>query len=142
MLTGKYTRESVKTRDSRTGMVRFPRLHRAGIPGSGCAYARGAARLEPPSRVRLWLGCCGVPASRRRFWCQDHGAIGGQPGRAGCSALTAEQIKKLDGVSNPKLNFPHDFLETVKAFGYNGSNIDGQEAAVNPLSPASDAERY
>ena len=26
--------------------------------------------------------------------------------------LTAEQIKALDEVSKPKLNFPHDFLET------------------------------
>ncbi len=42
----------------------------------------------------------------------------------------------------PKLNFPHDFLETVKQFGYNGATIDGQEAPVNPISPANDAERY
>ena len=54
--------------------------------------------------------------------------------------LTAEQIKALDEVSQPKLNFPHDFLGPVKAFGYNGATIDGQAAPVNPLSPASDAE--
>ena len=58
------------------------------------------------------------------------------------TALVQRQIKALDEVSKPKLNFPHDFLEPVKAFGYNGSTIDGQTAPVNPLSPASDAERY
>ena len=56
--------------------------------------------------------------------------------------LTPEQIKALNEVSQPKLNFPNDFLENVKAFGYNGSTIDGQVAPVNPMSPASDAERY
>ena len=56
--------------------------------------------------------------------------------------LTAEQIKTLDEVSQPALNFPHDFLERVKGFGYNGATIDGQVAPINPVSPASDAERY
>lgn len=56
--------------------------------------------------------------------------------------LTAEQIKALDEVSRPVLNFPHGFLENVKAFGYNGSTINGQAAPVNPMSPASDSERY
>jgi hypothetical protein len=56
--------------------------------------------------------------------------------------LTPEQIHKLDEASKPKLNFPHDFLVTVKQFGYNGATIDGEEAPVNPMSPATDAERY
>jgi len=56
--------------------------------------------------------------------------------------LTTEQIKALNEVSQPKLNFPNDFLENVKAFGYNGSTIDGQAVPVNPMSPATDAERY
>jgi hypothetical protein len=56
--------------------------------------------------------------------------------------LAAGQIKVLNEVSQPVLNFPHGFLENVKAFGYNGSTIDGQTAPVNPASPASDSERY
>jgi hypothetical protein len=45
-------------------------------------------------------------------------------------------------VARPKLSFLYDFLEGAKAFGYNGTMIDGQVAPVNPASPASDAERY
>ncbi len=56
--------------------------------------------------------------------------------------LTADQIKALDDVSQPKLNFPHDFVNNARAFAYNGATIDGQVAGENPLSPASDAERY
>jgi hypothetical protein len=35
-----------------------------------------------------------------------------------------------------KLNFPHNFLKGVKAFGYNESTIGG---TCEPASPASDA---
>jgi aryl-alcohol dehydrogenase-like predicted oxidoreductase len=56
--------------------------------------------------------------------------------------LTTEQIRALNEASLPKLNFPHDFLQGVKSFAYNGSTIDGETAPVNPMSPASDVERY
>jgi aryl-alcohol dehydrogenase-like predicted oxidoreductase len=56
--------------------------------------------------------------------------------------LTPEQIKKLDDASQPKLNFPHEFLRNIGGFGYNGSTIDGVTAPVNPLSPQNDQERY
>jgi aryl-alcohol dehydrogenase-like predicted oxidoreductase len=56
--------------------------------------------------------------------------------------LAPEQLKALDEISTPKLNFPHDFLVGVKAFGYNGATIDGEAMPVNPLSPASESERY
>jgi len=56
--------------------------------------------------------------------------------------LSADQIKTLDEASRPALNFPHDFLERVKTFGYNGATIDGQVSPVNPASPANDSERY
>jgi aryl-alcohol dehydrogenase-like predicted oxidoreductase len=56
--------------------------------------------------------------------------------------LSCKQFRALDEVSKPKLNFPHDFLEGVKVFGYNGSTINGEVVPVNPMSPASDAERY
>jgi len=56
--------------------------------------------------------------------------------------LTPAQVDSLNEVSKPQLNFPHDFLQGLKAAGYNGATIDGQEAPLNPGSPASDAERY
>ena len=56
--------------------------------------------------------------------------------------LSTAQIEKLNVVSQPKLNFPHDFLKNVGGFGYNGSTIDGNPAPVNPLAPRNDEERY
>jgi aryl-alcohol dehydrogenase-like predicted oxidoreductase len=56
--------------------------------------------------------------------------------------LTPAQIQALTDVSKPKLNFPHDFLQNVKPFGYNGATIDGQQHAINPVSPADDSERF
>jgi aryl-alcohol dehydrogenase-like predicted oxidoreductase len=56
--------------------------------------------------------------------------------------LTPDQIQALDAASTPKLNFPHDFLERGKAFAYNGATIDGVGSPENPMSPASDSERY
>jgi len=56
--------------------------------------------------------------------------------------LTPQQIKTLDDASQPKLNFPYDFLRNVGGFGYNGSMIDGIAMPANPLSPQNDHERY
>jgi aryl-alcohol dehydrogenase-like predicted oxidoreductase len=56
--------------------------------------------------------------------------------------LTEAQMQALNDVSKPQLDFPHDFLERVKAFAYNGATIDGQPSPVNPASPANDEERF
>jgi aryl-alcohol dehydrogenase-like predicted oxidoreductase len=56
--------------------------------------------------------------------------------------LTPEQMKTLDDASQPKLNFPYDFIRNVGGFGYNGSTINGVTAPANPLSPQNDSERY
>jgi hypothetical protein len=45
-------------------------------------------------------------------------------------------------VSQPKLNFPHDFVRNIGGFGYNGTTIDGVTAPANPMSPQNDQERY
>lgn len=56
--------------------------------------------------------------------------------------LTPEQTKTLDEASQPKLNFPYDFIRNIGGFGYNGSTIDGVTAPANPLAPQNDEERY
>jgi aryl-alcohol dehydrogenase-like predicted oxidoreductase len=56
--------------------------------------------------------------------------------------LSPGQIKSLDDVPKPKLNFPHEFLKNVVAFGYNGATIDGVTFPENPRSPANDEERF
>jgi aryl-alcohol dehydrogenase-like predicted oxidoreductase len=141
MLTGKYTRESVKTATPGRGAlvsrafteqafqvldVLTPIAREA---GTTVARAALAWVLQRPGIASTIIG------ARTMDQLEDNlGALQVK--------LTAEQITALDEVSKPQLNFPHDFLEPVKAFGYNGSTIDGQAAPVNPLSPASDAERY
>jgi aryl-alcohol dehydrogenase-like predicted oxidoreductase len=56
--------------------------------------------------------------------------------------LAPEHLKALEDVSRPKLNFPYDFVRNAGGFGYSGATVNGLTAPVNPLSPASDAERY
>ncbi len=56
--------------------------------------------------------------------------------------LPEEHIQALDKVSEPKLNFPFDFLKRSGAFQAAETNINGIENPSNPLSPQADAERY
>jgi aryl-alcohol dehydrogenase-like predicted oxidoreductase len=141
MLTGKYTRESVKTATPGRGTFVTRAFTEQAFKvldvlttvarEAGTTVARAALAwvVQRPGIASTIIG------ARTMEQLEDNlGALEVK--------LTAEQIKALDEVSQPKLNFPHDFLEGVKAFGYNGSTIDGQVAPVNAASPASDAERY
>ena len=56
--------------------------------------------------------------------------------------LSEDQRKALDDASQPVLNFPHDFVRNSGAFSHSGATVNGVTAAVNPLAPRSDAERY
>jgi aryl-alcohol dehydrogenase-like predicted oxidoreductase len=141
MLTGKYTRESVKT----------------ATPGRGAFVTRGfteqaftvldvlttVAREAETTVARAALAWVAdrpgiastIIGARTMEQLEDNlGALDVK--------LTAEQIRALNEISQPALSFPHNFVEGAKGFAYNGSTIDGQAAPVNPMSPASDAERY
>ena len=141
LLTGKYTRESVKTATPGRGAFVTRGFNEQAFKvldvltpiarDAGTSVARAALAwvVERPGVASTIIG------ARTMQQLDDNlGALEVK--------LTAEQSKALNEVSQPKLNFPHDFLGPVKAFGYNGATIDGQEAPVNPMSPASDAERY
>ncbi len=141
MLTGKYTRDSVKTAKPLRGAFVARGFTEQGFTivdvlikvaqEAGTTVARVALAwvVQRPGIASTIIG------ARTMEQLEDNlGALEVK--------LTAEQVKALDEASQPKLNFPHDFLKGVKAFGYNGATIDGQEAAVNAMSPASDAERY
>ena len=56
--------------------------------------------------------------------------------------LSPEQLKKLDAVSKPKLNFPADFTARIGAFAYGGTTIRGVEYPALALAPRNDSERY
>lgn len=141
MLTGKYTRESAGTT----------------TPGRGAFVTRAFndtafGVVEVLKTVAAEAGT--TPARAALAWVQQ------RPGVASTiigartveqlddnlgaleTKLTPEQIKTLDEASQPKLNFPYDFVRNVGGFGYNGSSIDGVTAPVNPLAPQNDQERY
>lgn len=56
--------------------------------------------------------------------------------------LTPAQLKALDDVSQPTLNFPHDFVRNAGSFSHGGATINGVTAPVSPLAPTRDSERY
>jgi aryl-alcohol dehydrogenase-like predicted oxidoreductase len=55
--------------------------------------------------------------------------------------LHDEQISKLDELSKPTLNFPHDFIANVGPFGMGGTTINGQAFPPNPLAPPAESEK-
>jgi aryl-alcohol dehydrogenase-like predicted oxidoreductase len=141
MLTGKYTRESIKT----------------ATPGRGAFVARAFTEqaftvVDVLTKVAQEAGT--TPARAALTWVVQRPGIASTIIGARTMEqlednlgalevkLTEAQIAALDDASKPTLNFPHAFLQNIKAFGYNGATIDGQTAPVNPMSPASDAERY
>ncbi len=56
--------------------------------------------------------------------------------------LTAGQINELDKVSEPKLNFPADFVKNSGPFRSAETTINGEKIGVNPMAPKTDAERF
>src|SRR4029077_12659830 len=56
--------------------------------------------------------------------------------------LKPEQTASLDRLSEPTLNFPAPFMKVATMFSQGGTTVNGQPAAVWPLAPKSDAERY
>jgi aryl-alcohol dehydrogenase-like predicted oxidoreductase len=141
VLTGKYTRESIKTATPGRGAwvtrglteqafkvldVLTPIAKEA---GTTVARAALAWVVQRPAVASTIIG------ARTMEQLEDN--LGGLEVK-----LTADQIKALDEASKPSLNFPFDFLERVSGFAYNGATINGVPSPVNPMSPASDTERY
>lgn len=56
--------------------------------------------------------------------------------------LTSAQTAKLDGLSTPMLNFPHEFLSNIRAGIQNGTTVNGQAAEAWGGSPKNDNERW
>jgi diketogulonate reductase-like aldo/keto reductase len=56
--------------------------------------------------------------------------------------LTPQMFEKLNGLSEPVLNFPAVFLAYVIQAASGGTTVNGVSAPVWPLSPEGDADRY
>lgn len=141
MLTGKYTRESVKTATPLRGafVSRAFTEHAFNVLDVLTTVARDAGTTVARAALAWVLERPGVTSTiiGARTMDQLKDNLGALEVK-----LSAQHLKTLNDVSQPVLNFPHAFLQNVKAFGYNGATIDGQTAPVNPMSPASDDERY
>ena len=141
MLTGKYTRESAKTATpGRGAFVSRAFTEQAFTVLDVLVDVAKAAGTTPARAALAWVvqrpavASTIIGARTMEQLLDNLGALEVK--------LTTEQVQKLDEASKPTLNFPHDFVETIKAFGYNGATIDGVAAPVNPMSPSTDGERY
>jgi aryl-alcohol dehydrogenase-like predicted oxidoreductase len=56
--------------------------------------------------------------------------------------LPAELVQKLNGLSEPTLNFPARFLEYVVQAAQGGNTVNGVALEPWPLAPDGDADRY
>jgi aryl-alcohol dehydrogenase-like predicted oxidoreductase len=57
--------------------------------------------------------------------------------------LRPPQAQRLNSLTAPKLNFPHDFVAgRAPIFSSSGTTINGVTAQVNPIAPATEDDRY
>lgn len=57
--------------------------------------------------------------------------------------LQGSHAERLNALTAPKLNFPHDFINGRAAvFSSSGTTINGVTAPANPISPANENDRY
>jgi aryl-alcohol dehydrogenase-like predicted oxidoreductase len=56
--------------------------------------------------------------------------------------LDDDDIDRLDELSKPALNFPHDFLENISAGIQNGATVNGRTAEEWGGAPKDDSERW
>jgi aryl-alcohol dehydrogenase-like predicted oxidoreductase len=57
-------------------------------------------------------------------------------------SVSADQVARLDKLSKPTLGFPMQFLNVASMFSQGGTTVNGEKAAVWPMAPRNDAERY
>ena len=141
MLTGKYTRDNAATAKPTRGAFVSRAFTEEAFRVVDVLIGVAKKLGTTPARVALaWVQAQAGVASTiigARTVEQLDDNLGGLEVQ-----LEAEHLKALDEVSKPKLNFPYDFVRNALGFGYGGATVNGVTAPANPLSPASDAERY
>ncbi len=141
MLTGKYTRENVTSAKPSRGVFITRAFTEEGFRVVDVLLDVAKQLGTTPARVALaWVQSrpgvvSTIIGARTVEQLEDNlGALEIQ--------LSEGQAKALEEVSQPKLNFPYDFIRNAAGFGYSGATVNGVAAPVNPLSPANDDERY
>jgi len=141
MLSGKYTRENHATATPSRGAFVTRAFNDEAFKVLDVVIKVAGQIGTTPSRVALaWVQSqpgvtSTIIGARTLQQLEDNlGALDVQ--------LSAQQISELSEASQPKLNFPFDFLRNSVGFNHSGATINGVTAPVNPLTPKTDAERY
>jgi hypothetical protein len=56
--------------------------------------------------------------------------------------LSSEQIERLNKLSEPKLNFPAEFLKNSLSFAHAGATVNGVESTFLPFAPKDSDAHY
>jgi len=56
--------------------------------------------------------------------------------------LRPQDLERLDALTAPALNFPHDFLQGARRFSSSGTTINGVTADVSPMAPTGANDSY
>jgi aryl-alcohol dehydrogenase-like predicted oxidoreductase len=56
--------------------------------------------------------------------------------------LRPRDLERLDALTEPTLNFPHDFLQGARRFSSSGTTINGVTADVSPMAPTGADDAY
>lgn len=141
ILTGKYTRDAAPAAGARV------------VSSSPHLNERNMTIVDEVVAVAHEVGC--TPAQAALAW------LGARPGVSSiiigaktCEqfesnlkalevTLSATQVARLDAVSKPTLNFPHEFLERSisQVHGATSLSINGITPDASPILPKTDAER-
>jgi aryl-alcohol dehydrogenase-like predicted oxidoreductase len=141
ILTGKYTRESIP----KPGEARYKEDSR---------YLTEETFAIVDQLVETGKAVGATPAQVALKWVQDRplvasSIIGARTMKQLEDNLAAldveipeEHAAKLEELSRPKLNFPHDFLEGARVAIHGGMTVNSVTPPVWELCPEKDSERY
>jgi aryl-alcohol dehydrogenase-like predicted oxidoreductase len=141
VLSGKYTRDNVKTMKADRGerVTQFLDERAFAIIDELARIASAHGTTSAAIALAWVQGRPGVASTivgaRRLDQLEQNLA-------AADVTLTRDEVASLDKLSQPVLNFPAGFLKSAGMFMHGGATVNGEKSTVWPLAPASDAERY
>jgi aryl-alcohol dehydrogenase-like predicted oxidoreductase len=141
VLSGKYTRENAATVKADRGERVTQNLGEKVYAIIDELVAIGKELKASPASVALaWVqgrpGVASTIVGARRIDQLDQNLA------ALDISLSADQVARLDKLSKPALGFPMQFLNVASMFSQGGTTVNGEKAAVWPLAPRNDQERY
>jgi aryl-alcohol dehydrogenase-like predicted oxidoreductase len=141
VLSGKYTRENHGSTKADRGVLANGALTEKSYDIIDALVAISRERSTTPARVALaWLGqrpgvSSIIVGARSLNQLDDNLA-------AADLVLRAEEIQRLDQLSQPTLSFPATMGDIAAPFAYAGTTINGKSAPISPFVPQKQGPRY